>query len=34
MGIMQTEVGNKYDPYLFDRFAAMIVNSNRKAPAA
>ncbi len=34
MGIMQTEVGHKYDPYLFDRFAAMIVDSNRKAPAA
>lgn len=34
MDIMQTEVGHKYDPYLFDRFAAMIVDSNRRAPAA
>lgn len=34
MGIMQAEVGHKYDPYLFDRFAAMIGGSHRKAPAA
>lgn len=34
MDIMQTEVGHKYDPYLFDRFAAMIGGSHRKAPAA
>lgn len=34
MGIMRDEVGEKYDPYLFGRFAAMIGESNRKAPAA
>lgn len=34
MAIMREETGRKYDPYLMKAFAAMIVDSNRKAPAA
>lgn len=34
MDTMRAEVGGKYDPYLFERFAEMIVGSNRKAPDA
>lgn len=34
MAIMRGEAGSKYDPYLLERFAAMIEDSNRKAPAA
>ena len=34
MTILYREAGSKYDPYLLERFAGMIVDSNRKAPDA